>query len=87
MRRPGVVEPEENDAHRAAGGGRHDFAKVKIKGQEDSLFRKGFLKNGGVGQAMEVLFPKVNRLMSFGSEPPDDPSGDSHVGQKSHAPA
>jgi len=36
---------------------------------------------------MKVLFPKVNRLMSFGPEPPDDPIGYSHVGQKSHPAA
>jgi len=32
------MEPEENDAYRPAGGEGHDFAKIQIKGQEDSLF-------------------------------------------------
>ncbi len=78
------MKPEDDNTPRTGSGKGHDFSEIKVKSEQDSLFGKRFFKNFPIGQLVQVLFAKMNRIMSLVSEPLDDPLGHSHIGKKSH---
>ena len=79
-----VSEPKDDDAHRPLLGERDDFPEIEVKGQDDSFFCLGLFEDGPIRQPLEVLIPKMGRIMALGAKPLNHPLGHSHVGEKTH---
>ena len=81
---PCVLEPKENHTCDATPGKRQDFAEVKVKGQDYSVLRDGFLEDLLVGHSLQALVAEVAGVVPLSPEPLDYTDVDAHVSEKAH---
>jgi len=82
--RPRVVQAKQDYAYPAATRERDNLTEVQIEGQNNSLLGYRLFEYLAVWHSLEPLVAKVNRIVSLGTQPFDNPLSNSHICEESH---
>ena len=86
MRRPSVVEAEDNHARFPATRKRRNFPEVEIESEDGPVLRDSLREDRSVRQALEALVTEMQGLVTLLTKPGADANIHTHVQKESHAP-